>query len=86
VSLADLPQANRDPELAVGQIALVGVRHYRRVAQRGGLHRVLVAEVGADQQSGGGRQVAASGEAVADQVVVVPEGCFEVVMAVTEAL
>jgi hypothetical protein len=49
VSLADLAQADRHPELAVGQVALVGVRHHRRVAQRGCLDRVLVAEVGADQ-------------------------------------
>ena len=74
VPLADLPQADRHPQLAGLEAALVGVRHHRRVAQRRGLDRVLVAEVGPDQGAGGRRQLDVRRHPVVHQVVVVLEG------------
>ncbi len=86
VSLADLAQADRDPQLPGVQTGLVRVGHHRRVAQRGGLDRVLVAEVGADQEPGGGGEVAGPGDAVPDEVVVVVERAVQVAVPAAEAV
>ena len=86
VTLADLAQADRDAQLPGPQIGLVGVGHHRRVAQRGGLDRVLVAEVRADQQPGGGGKVPGPGDAVPDEVVVVVERAVQVPVPGTEAV
>jgi hypothetical protein len=86
VSFADLAQAYRHAALAGFQVALVGVLDHGGVAQRRRLHRVLVAEVGPDEQARGGREVAVPAGAVVDQVVVVAEGGLDVVVAATEAV
>ena len=50
VSLADGPQAHHEAGLPGRQAVLVGVEDDRRVAQRRRFDRVLVGEVGADEQ------------------------------------
>jgi hypothetical protein len=84
VPLADLPQADRHPQLARFEVALVGVRDHGRVAQRRRLDRELVAEVRADQRARGGRQRDVGRHPVADHVVVVGEHAEQVVVAAGE--
>jgi hypothetical protein len=78
VSLADLAQADGDPQPAGRHAGLIGVGHDRRIAQGGGLDRELVGEVGADQQTLRGRQVRRPGHPMPDQAEVVQEDAFQI--------
>ena len=85
VALADLADAHHEAQLAVGEARLVGCRDHRRVAQRGGLHGVLVGERGAEQQAPVAGQLGPGRQPVGDAVGVAPERAGEVAVASAEA-
>ena len=62
VPLADGPKTQDEALLAWSEALLVGRRHDRRIAERGGLDRVLVGEIGADEQPALRRELARSGD------------------------
>jgi hypothetical protein len=62
VPLADGPQAQDEALLARGEALLVGRRHDGRIGQRGGLDRVLLREIGADEEPALRRELARLGD------------------------
>ncbi|MFC6682886.1 hypothetical protein ACFQE7_44370 [Nonomuraea ferruginea] len=85
VAFADLPQTDHHAELSRAQTGLVGMGDHRGIAHRRGLDGVLVAEVGAHEEAGPRGQVDVARDAMADQVVVMGERRFEVVVPTAES-
>src|SRR3954452_12701795 len=84
MALADGPQAHDEPSSTISDARLIGCRNDRGIEEGGALDRVLVGEVGSDEQPPGGghdRPVQAIGhqrvvplEELLESVVTAPEG------------
>ncbi|MEK6606318.1 MAG: hypothetical protein AABZ30_01540 [Myxococcota bacterium] len=77
MAFAHGPEAHHEPPVAGWEVALVGREHHRRVEQRGGLDRVLVREIRADQQAPFATELGARGDVVRDSLEVPLEDLFE---------
>ena len=82
VPFARGPQAQDETERALGQPGLVGVGHDGRIEQRGGLRRVFVREVSADERLPFGRRLPGLAQVTAHLREAVAEKLFNVLVPV----
>jgi hypothetical protein len=84
VAFTDGSQAHHEAGRALGQVALVGMGHHRRVADGGAFDGELLCEIGAHELPAGRRELGRIFDAVGDELEVLLQDREEIGVAVGE--